>query len=420
MLLFNSFSWYFPLFVLFTDSIALLKPDYLQLVAIFGFHYLAVAGSAFLGNRFVERIGRNRLLSLWIVLGIFSSALMILVNSSNFLVVYATSVLLGVSLGLGFPSCLSYFGENSPSDRKGFIGGVAFAFTFVAIAVAGFLTAPPASFTFSVAGFTLWRFLGLVFFLGLKTEEKNVQNIQMKVPYLNIIRERSFLLYLVPWIIFCVVNFFQAPLFDTQLETGYMISLGEFGIGGISMLVGGYFSDRIGRKRLIIAAYAMVGVGYALLSFASGNLAAFYAYVLLDGIAWGIFFLMFLLVVWGDLAQSRNKNQYYLIGNLPFILSSYISVIVSPISQNVPLSAAFSFASFFLFLAVIPLTVAPETLPEKVMREQDLRSYAEKALKQAMKETDNKESLEGEPEIAVEPEEAREDEEARRLAEQYY
>jgi len=173
-------------------------------------------------------------------------------------------------------------------------------------------------FNTSIIGLTLWRLTALLFLLFLKTE---VNYTQTKVSYLNIVRERSFLLYFVPWIIFCVVNFFQAPFFDTQLQRQYMdtnlsyiISLGEFGIGGISMLIGGYLSDRFGRKRLIIVAYAMVGVGYALLSFASQNRLVFYSYVLLDGIAWGIFFLMFLLVVWGDLAGARSKNRYYPLG----------------------------------------------------------------------------------------------------------
>jgi hypothetical protein len=42
---------------------------------------------------------------------------------------------------------------------------------------------------------------------------------------------------------------------------------------------------------------------------------------------------------------------------------------------------AFSFASFFLFLAVIPLMYAPETLPEKTIKDRELKSYLEKAQK---------------------------------------
>ena len=42
---------------------------------------------------------------------------------------------------------------------------------------------------------------------------------------------------------------------------------------------------------------------------------------------------------------------------------------------------AFSLAAFFLFLAVVPLMYAPETLPEKKMKERQLKQYIEKAKK---------------------------------------
>jgi MFS family permease len=429
VLIFNSFSWYFPMFVLFTDTIDKLQLGYSPSLLIFGLHYAAIASSAFLGNYLVGKIGRNKLLAFWIVLGICTTGSMLLISFTDVAAACTISFLLGVSLGLGFPSCLAYFGDNSTTERRGLIGGITFSITFVAIALVGFLTTL-TDFTTSIMAFTLWRLIGLLFFLYLKTEEKNTQT---KVSYFNIVREKSFLLYFVPWTIFCVVNFVQAPFFDTQLQqqymgtnVSYMISLGEFGIGGISMLISGYLSDRIGRKRLIIAAFGMVGIGYALLSFASASQLVFYSYILLDGIAWGIFFLMFLLVIWGDLAQTRITNRYYLIGNMPFILSSYLTHIVTPYIGNIPLFAAFSISSFFLFLAVIPLMVAPETLPEKVIKDQDLRSYTERALKQAQKDAvkvqkkDKSKSKEENEKIQEETKESTEDEEARKLAEKYY
>jgi hypothetical protein len=49
--------------------------------------------------------------------------------------------------------------------------------------------------------------------------------------------------------------------------------------------------------------------------------------------------------------------------------------------------AIFSVASFFLFLAVIPLMFAPETLPEKTLKERELKQYVEKAKKTKEKYT---------------------------------
>ena len=306
LLVFNSFSWYFPLFVLFSDTLNSLSLPYSTLISIFGLHYGSVAVSAFLGNYLSEKIGRNKLLSAWIILGVISSILLLTLSHASIEIISIISILLGVSLGLGFPSCLEYLGDSISANRKGLIGGFIFALTFVAIMTLGFFSFT-IGFAASILLFTGWRLLGLVLFLTLKTPN-NLS--QMKITYSKILQEKTIILYLLPWSIFCIINFIQVPVFDSQLQQrwgfgttdlSYIISLGEFGIGAVSMIVSGYLSDKIGRKRLIIAAFAMVGVGYTLLSFAYQNLFVFYCYVVLDGIAWGIFFLMFLLVVWGDL-----------------------------------------------------------------------------------------------------------------------
>jgi MFS family permease len=230
---------------------------------------------------------------------------------------------------------------------------------------------------------------------------------------------------------FCLINFIEEPFFASQVHQSFLgtnlsntIAIGEFGIGGISALIGGYLSDIIGRKRIIIAGYVMVGIGYAVLSLTSMNPIAFYSYVLLDGTAWGIFMLMFFLVIWGDIAEDRLKIRYYLIGNLPFILASYLSTVMEPFAGIIPLFTAFSLASFFLFIAVLPLIYAPETLAEKTMKDRDLKSYVEKAQKVAQKEADKnqkeKAKAEEEQNGQEEPIENLDDEEARKLAEKYY
>jgi hypothetical protein len=103
--------------------------------------------------------------------------------------------------------------------------------------------------------------------------------------------------------------------------------------------------------------------------------------MILDGLTWGFFFSVCLTVIWGDLGEGHEKEKYYVLGGLPFLLANFVSILVSPYVSVISPTAAFSFASFFLFLAVIPLMYAPETLPEKTLRERELRSYIEKAKK---------------------------------------
>jgi len=106
-----------------------------------------------------------------------------------------------------------------------------------------------------------------------------------------------------------------------------------------------------------------------------------YLFLTLDGITWGLFVSVFFMAIWGDLGENREKEKYYALGGLPNLLANFVSILISPYASAISPTAAFSFASFFLFLAVIPLMYAPETLPEKKIRERELKGYIDKAKK---------------------------------------
>jgi MFS family permease len=384
--IFNSFSWYFPLYIFFVNALDSLPIEHNTLLLPYFLHYMAIVTSALIGYSLMSKLKRYNLLLLWMLVGTIVSLSMWFLKSGEMGWIYLVSISFGFSLGLGFPSCLAYFADNIDVGHRGFLGGITFFLSFLGMFAIGFLTTT-LDFLASVLVFTIWRGIGLVAFLLLKP--KNEQKAEVAdVSYGTILHERAFILYFIPWIMFCLINFLEIPFFDSQLQQSflgtdlrYIISIGEFGIGGLSALIGGLLSDKIGRKRMIIAAFIMVGMGYAVLTLAPESPIALYFYVLLDGISWGIFALMFYLIIWGDLAANRSKEKYYLIGTLPFLISSFISFLVTPYTGAILLPTAFSLASFFLFLAVLPLIYAPETLPEKTMKERELKSYIEKAKK---------------------------------------
>jgi MFS family permease len=250
---------------------------------------------------------------------------------------------------------------------------------FIGIFLIGLVT-NTLGFTESVLAFALWRGIGLVVFLAFKTGKTKTEQIP-DVDYKSVISKKSFILYIIPWIMFSLVNFFGYSLqqYYWGVEVSTSITVAEFGIGSMVVLISGYFADIVGRKRLIILGYVVLGVGFAMLSILPTGQISIIIFTVLDGIAWGIFALIFFIVVWGDLAENKAKDKYYLLGELPFLISSYISVVVAPYVDVISISAAFSLASFFLFLAVVPLMYAPETLPEKRIRERELKQYIEKA-----------------------------------------
>jgi MFS family permease len=152
-------------------------------------------------------------------------------------------------------------------------------------------------------------------------------------------------------------------------------------ITGVFTLVGGVSCDRIGRKIMVLYGFVSIGVAYAVLSIAPGNVLMWYFYMIIEAVAWGIFYPIFILTLWGDLSQPYVREKYYAIGNIPFFIVGIFELFIGPYASLIHPEAAFSLAAFFLFLAVIPLLYAPETLPEKRIKERELKEYLEKAKK---------------------------------------
>ena len=131
----------------------------------------------------------------------------------------------------------------------------------------------------------------------------------------------------------------------------------------------------------------LIGLGYGTLAFfPSNNLVGLGLYTVFEGIAWGSFYTILLFTIWGDLAKNASSEKYYAIGSLPFIVTNLMRFSIGDYLGTVfEYSIIFSFASFFLFIAVLPLVYAPETLPEKIVKELELKSYLDKAQKEANK-----------------------------------
>jgi hypothetical protein len=274
----------------------------------------------------------------------------------------------------------------------------------------------------------IWRAIGGIGFLGLDRKYKKQQLVQKSPSYFELIRKREILLYLFPWIMFSLINFAEAPILENVFgaETFAFIQLAEFAIIGIFAVVGGIVADISGRKRVVIAGFIMLGIEYAVMSLFSYSPVALYLYLTFDGITWGLLVSVFFTTVWGDLGENQVKEKYYTLGGLPYLLSSFLSILIEPYAKDIPTGTAFSLASFFLFMAVIPLMYATETLPEKAMKDRELKSYVEKAQKLVQKEAgkNNKQDMEEtkkeNEEANEETQENPEDEEARKLAEKYY
>lgn len=373
----NAFSWYFPLYVLF-ENVLESQVGFSIFLGVLSIHYVGTIGSAFAGTYLIKKFpNRGTFLSLWMFLGVISSAMLFILDTSNIPYLVFVSFILGVSLGLGFPSCLSYFGDNTFEENRGRLGGITFFACGIGILLIGLLS---SMFNFAIGAliFMVWRGLGLILFLLMRPKQERRESTT-EASFKSILVNRHFAFYLIPWVMFCFVNFFEFPIVTSFVapDLAVLMQIAEYGIGGFSALIGGWFADSVGRKRIVIFGFIVIGVGYAILGLFSNLAVSLYLYIILDGIAWGIFSLMFYLVIWADFAKNQAKERHYLIGVLPFIVSSYIPILLAPYAESTSISVAFSLASLFLFLAVLPLLYAPETLSEKEIEKKRLKKYLE-------------------------------------------
>jgi len=169
----------------------------------------------------------------------------------------------------------------------------------------------------------------------------------------------------------------------------------------------------------------LVGVGYSVLGLFPHSMSSWYFYTAVDGIAWGILYVLFVILIWGYLSYNAPSDKYYAIGVIPFFISKFLELVLgNTVAGGISDYALFSFVAFFLFLAVLPLVYAPETLPEKVMKDRDLKSYIEKAQKAVQKETKKSyKQLQSDSQnetIESPKENSKENIEAQKLAEKYY
>lgn len=371
-LLFNAFTWYYM--ILRTMESVSANPGVLSALQ-FAFHFAAI-GSSLAGAVLSDKVGRLTLIYFWMASGGIASLMLAPMHDVAVGYVSIIFILLGISFGVGMPSCLAYLADNTSVGNRGRISALAFLLINLS---APFLMVLVASFDLSVNSMILaaWKILGLIVIVLLKPKEKASTDTGRCISFSTIIRDKSFSLYLIPWFMFCVIDALETVLLKDFVASDFyqLTSMTAPIIAGFSILLAGLLSDRIGRKRVVIYGFVSLGVAYAIIGMAPMLTLAWYFYIAIDAIAAGILWVTFLMILWGDLSPKGKAEKYYVIGGVPFFANALISSLLMPISNMLPLTAAFSLASFFLFLAVLPLMYAPETVPQKNIELQRLKGY---------------------------------------------
>ena len=421
----NAFIWYSYAFNYLLTAINASKIES-QLMLIITVHFTTLFAALLLGQFLSNKIkDRISFLLWWTLAGVFLSIVPLVTGIGyNGLLVF--SVITGFNFGFGIPVCLGYFSSTTEANHRGKLGGILFLLIGVGSFVLSFIgTETLITMTLVLS---IWRATGLLFLILLKPEKQEFSQKQMS--YKSILVDRSFLLYFIPWTIFLFVNSLAFPAIQkhTNLFPSDLVVFSshvEFVLAGLSGAVFGFFADSKGRKRLAVAGFSLLGVGYAILGFTQGAIVGWWIYTFIDGIAWGCFAMIFVFTVWGDLAEGRRSEKIYAIGLMPYLLSTFIRYSIGGLLISSTLlddfASIFSFFSFFLFVAVLPLVFAQETLSEQTIKNNDLKNYVEKAQKKLSKVQGSQNNQnERDSSKAESQKESCEYKKAQELAEKYY
>lgn len=348
-------------------------------------YFGGIIGSSLIGTVLVRKIRRDHFLFAWIIWGVVASLLPTLICTASWEWVASAFTFLGITFGLGMPTCLSFFIDGITIERRGVIGGLTLLVTSV-VSVPLSLLVQVTDLTSFSATLVGWRLFSLLMFYTLYPHGVSLRESSREEPehttFASTIRVRTFTLYFISWLIFSLIDSFEGVIIGEHFDPS-LVMASDVVVAVTSALFvcfGGILADRIGRKRIVSFGFVALGLAYAIVGFAGFN-DFWPLYSVIDGAAGGVFMITFVLLIWGDLSPQQSTEKYYAIGNIPFFASRIIRAPAMSYVGFVEPFSAFSVAAFFLFVAVLPIMFASETLPEKIMEKRKLKEYLEKAKK---------------------------------------
>jgi MFS family permease len=154
---------------------------------------------------------------------------------------------------------------------------------------------------------------------------------------------------------------------------------------GIGAVIAGFVADRFGRKQPIIIGLVMLGISFGFLGLATSSLSLF-VYLTISGFAWGFLIVVYLAVP-GDVSLPGLKERFYALGIvLPLIIYAGLGASAMLLNIVAPADSLSSVLSIILFLSVIPVLRAKETLAREKISERKMKEYVERVGKTIQEE----------------------------------
>ena len=333
--------------------------------------YTFGAFSAVIGSLLGQKINSRKLLLFWITLGIIATASLAV---SNELVAILSIILLGFSLGLGLPCCMAFVTQYTTVEERARVSGIVILQTFIMAFIA---TAVVTMLGIGLLGVIIISIaVRATSYLALAVDDC-VRPQGKERSWSKVVVNKEFASYLLPWIIFNVVGSIAWWMIPSTSAYASFVAIGtavRLACVAIFGLVAGVAADYFGRKQSIIIGLIVLGISFELLGLAPSPTTVL-IYLIMSGIVWGSFLAVYLAVP-GDLAFSGSEEKFYALGAVvPLIIelgiSSITTIHLSP-SQLSPI------LGITLFLSIIPVLRARETLPEKKMEDRRFKEHLDR------------------------------------------
>ena len=312
---------------------------------------------------FIHRFNKVRIIyECSIVISILALLLLFVSNIILRLIVIFVE---GVFFSIGQLASFTYFWSLTVSEERGRAAGLAGFFSLPFSHLIGLMAQ-----TFDFFGTVMLSVIPSLGILAIKLlrPEKKALLTRKKDEKGYRPEKRTILLYSVPWILFSLINTTLARNISLHVLQRVPSSLYIFLVvlqmtaGGFGALGGGIIADLFGRRLSLGFGLTLYGISSALGGFVENYEVLYFVYVV-NGFNWGVLSALYLLVVWGDLANEESCAKSYSIGLVTFYLTLGVgSLLMHQISQ-IPLIISSLVSCLLIFLSNIALIFAPELSP---------------------------------------------------------
>ena len=329
----------------------------------------------------IKIINKKKLLTIYVFFSIFVNSLFFMFSKGP--IVLLICALSGGAYGLGFPLIHSLIIDNTPIEERcrllGFI-------VFISIIV--FLTSFIVSTLFS---FTLTQFFILILLLQLSSilslnyvDLLNFYKPKKSHHFFETISSQKFLLYFIPWLMFSFSNSAAILVVSATIHSEMILALTQiikFLVSSIFLIISGILADKYGRKLPLLIGFVMLGLTFALYPFLQNPIIYLFA-TMISGIAWSSILVSYLFVILGDLSPEGSRDKYYALGVISSLFFEFFALfILGYYEYYIPTGIGSSILSVSLFLSVIPLLYASETLPRENMENRKINDYLNRVMK---------------------------------------